>query len=67
MFVSLNTFLDNNSPLTNYIHYLQSERTALLWASINGHNKVVEVLLTYGANIEAKDDVSINLCRTGHC
>ena len=67
MFVTLNTFLVNNSPLTNYIHYLQSKHTALMLASINGHNKVVEVLLINGANIEAKDDVSINLCRTGHC
>ena len=32
--------------------------TALIWASSNGHDEMVEMLLTAGADIEATDDVS---------
>ena len=37
---------------------MQYGSTALIWASMNGHLKVCQLLLTEGADIDAKDNVS---------
>ena len=44
--------LDNSPHLV-----LQNERTALNQASFNGHHKIVECLLTAGANPDMQDEV----------
>ena len=41
-------------------HYfaLQDGRTALHWASESGHSNIVNILLSYDANVNVKDKVS---------
>ena len=38
---------------------LREERTALIWASLKGHKKVVTLLLDGGADIHARDRYQI--------
>ena len=46
-------------PPSNFLyHFSQDGNTALILASRKGQHEVVEVLLTYGADKEAKNDVS---------
>ncbi len=42
-----------------YLHHIKGGSTALIHASSNGHLPVVQWLVQSGADIEAKDDVSI--------
>jgi hypothetical protein len=41
---------------------LQEGRTALIWASINGHTEAVKALIEKGADVDAKDKVRRRYC-----
>ena len=43
---------------------LQNCSTALIWACIEGHHEVVEVLIEAGANLDAQKDVSYGKYQT---
>ena len=40
-----------------YRGFMQRGSTALMWAALNGHSEIVEVLLQYGARIHLQDHV----------
>ena len=40
------------------MHIYQVGRTALIWASGNGHREVVQLLLEHGADLQHQDNVS---------
>ena len=43
----------------NSLLFAQEQNTALMLAAMNGHKTIVEILVTHGSKIEAKDDVRI--------
>ena len=55
----------DNVTLSLYKSLLQFDYTALHWAAKRGHVKICELLLTFGANHEAKDIVRIYLINAG--
>ncbi len=46
--------------LTMVLPPLQDNYTALIWAAVNGHGDVLNTLIAYGANVNAKNKVLID-------
>jgi ankyrin repeat protein len=40
----------------------QEDRTALIWAAMNGHTEVVKALIEKGADLDAKEKVRCRCC-----